>query len=223
MRRSVEASVEIEAQVETVYGYWQTFENLSQFMVNIDALLTEVRERSHWTLNGSYHALVEFNALTTREEENRAVGMETAEAQVGPSGQVSFEEVELDRTRVEMAIDYTVPRRHEPHEASARAAGDPQLMLDRYLESLKSILEGRTTPGELRNRPPTATDRSELAALFAGGVIGSALLTGLVLLLVSRAAYKRKAPARTSGKKYRVPPLPTVTGARGARPNSSSR
>lgn len=211
MRRSIAASVEIEAQVETVYGYWQTFGNLSQFMANIDALLTEVRERSHWTLDGSYHALVEFNALTSRDDESRAVSGEIAEAPAGPSGQISFEELELDLTRVEAKVVYT------------GLPGDAQLVLDRYLESLKSILEGRTMPEKLRTQPRTATDRSELAAFIAGGVVGSALLTGLLLLLASPAAYKKKVPGWTRGEEHRVPPLPIVASVCGAHPDSSGR
>lgn len=198
MRQSVEASVEIEAPVETVYGYWQTLDNLSRFMANIDALLTEVRERSHWALDGSFEATVEFNALTTLDEENRAIGREAVEAHVGPSGRVRFEEAEPDLTRVEVTIDYIGPLGHEFHEAAASVAGDPQLMLDRYLESLKSILEVRTTPGELRNRPPTA--QSELAAFIAGG-FGSALLTGISIFLARRAAGKTRASDREAGKR----------------------
>jgi hypothetical protein len=32
MPQRVEGSIEIEAPVETVYGYWETLENLPQFM-----------------------------------------------------------------------------------------------------------------------------------------------------------------------------------------------
>lgn len=191
MPRTVEASVEIEAHVETVYGYWQTLENLSRFMTNVDALCPEDEGASHWTLHGSFGATVEFNALTARDEEKRATGWGTGEARVGPSGWVCFEEAEPDRTRVEVTINYTDPRYDKVGEDATGVPDDPQPMLDRDLENLKTILEERTAAEAAQNRPPTANARSELAAFIAGG-IGSTILAGTVLLIVRCAAGKRK-------------------------------
>jgi len=36
MPQRVEGSIEIEAPVETVYGYWETLENLPNFMANVE-------------------------------------------------------------------------------------------------------------------------------------------------------------------------------------------
>lgn len=188
MRRSVEASVEIGAPVETVYGYWQTFENLSGSMVEVDSLLTKGQTLSHWTLHGSYGATVEFNALTTRDEKGGATGQETPEAPVGPSGQVHFEELEPDRTRVDVTLNYTEPGGVEAGVAAIGKWQDPQLMLYRNLEALKAILPGSAAaPEELRNGPSTIA-RSELAAFIAGGV-GFAIVTG-ILFTVRRAVSK---------------------------------
>ena len=35
----VEGSIEIEASVETVYDYWETLENLLQFMANVEEVI----------------------------------------------------------------------------------------------------------------------------------------------------------------------------------------
>ena len=34
-----EGSIEIEAPVETVYDYWETLENLPQFMANVEEVI----------------------------------------------------------------------------------------------------------------------------------------------------------------------------------------
>lgn len=204
----VEASVEIEAPVETVYGYWQTLENLSRFMTDVDVLLTEVREFSHWTLYGSFDATVEFNALTTLDEADPVIGRQPVESLVGPSGSVRFEEPGPDRTRVEVTMDYTGPRRQEV--GGAAGVGDPRLMLDRYLWSLKNSLEARTTPREIQSFTPTATARSELAAFIAGGV-GSALLTGVasgIVSLLARRVLAKRAAGKTSASDGKARKLP---------------
>jgi uncharacterized membrane protein len=36
MPQRVEGNIEIEAPVETVYSYWETLENLPQFMANVE-------------------------------------------------------------------------------------------------------------------------------------------------------------------------------------------
>ena len=36
MPQRVEGAIEIEAPVETVYGYWETLENLPNFMANVE-------------------------------------------------------------------------------------------------------------------------------------------------------------------------------------------
>lgn len=196
MRRSVEASVEIEAPVETVYGYWQTFENLSRSMANVDALRPRHEAAGHWTLNDSCGATVEFDAPTVRDEENRVLGRKTARAPAGPSGQVRFKEVEPNLTRVEVTVSYTGARSEEGTADSVPY--DPRLMLYRDLGDLRETLQERGTPEEGQNLTPAATARSELAA-FIAGMIGSALIIGLVLVLASRALGKRVASASRAG------------------------
>ena len=39
MPQRVEGSIEIEASVETVYDYWETLENLLQFMANVEEVI----------------------------------------------------------------------------------------------------------------------------------------------------------------------------------------
>lgn len=74
-------------------------------------------------------------------------------------------------------------------------------MLDRDLRDLRDLretLRERSAPEEAQGLPPIATARSELA-VFIAGVVGSALLTGLVLVLAIRAYGKRRASANRAG------------------------
>jgi uncharacterized membrane protein len=61
---------------------------------------------------------MEFDAQTTQEEENRALGWNSVDGNVGTSGQVRFQELGPERTRVEVTLNYADP----PGGRSARWA-----------------------------------------------------------------------------------------------------
>jgi uncharacterized protein YndB with AHSA1/START domain len=48
MPQRVEGSIEIEASVETVYGYWETLENLPNFMANVEEVRPTGPDTTHW-------------------------------------------------------------------------------------------------------------------------------------------------------------------------------
>jgi len=47
MPQRVEGNIEIEAPVETVYGYWETLENLPDFMANVEEVTPTSPDTTH--------------------------------------------------------------------------------------------------------------------------------------------------------------------------------
>jgi len=190
MAQRVEGNIEVEAPVQQVYEYWQNLENLPQFMSNIESVTSTGPDTTHWVVKGPLGAKVEFDAKTTQDEPNSAIGWNTVDGQVQTSGQVRFQELGPERTRVEVTLNYADPPGGKIGEVGSRIVSNPQVMVDQDLYNFKEIIEGRATPEEIQQRPAAASAQSALAAFLSSGV-GLTLVGGLVLLLLLRRRGRR--------------------------------
>jgi uncharacterized membrane protein len=185
MPQRVESSVVVEAPVSRVYEYWSDLENLPNFMTNVEEVRATGPDRTHWVVKGPLGAKMEFDAETTQEEENRALGWNSVDGNVETSGQVRFQELGPERTRVEVTMNYADPPGGRLGEVGSRLVSNPQVMVDQDLYNFKEIIEGRATPEEIQQRPATATAQSSIVAFLTSGT-GLAVAGGLVLLLLLR-------------------------------------
>jgi uncharacterized membrane protein len=197
MPQRVEGSIEVEAPVQQVYEYWQTLENLPHFMTNVEEVRSTGPETTHWSVKGPLGANLEFDARTTQDEANEAIGWNTENGEVQTSGQVRFREVTPNRTRVEVQMNYWDAPGGKAGEVASRLVANPQIMMQQDLQNFKEIIEGKATPEEIQQRPAAATAQSSLVAFLTSGtgllVAGSGL--ALWLLLRRRGG---------SGKKSRI-------------------
>ena len=185
MPQRVESSVVVEAPVSRVYEYWSDLENLPNFMTNVEEVRATGPDRTHWVVKGPLGAKMEFDAETTQEEENRALGWNSVDGNVETSGQVRFQELGPERTRVEVTMNYADPPGGRLGEVGSRLVSNPQVMVDQDLYNFKEIIEGRATPEEIQQRPATATAQSSIVAFLTSGT-GLAVVGGLVLLMLLR-------------------------------------
>jgi uncharacterized membrane protein len=194
MPQRVESSVEIEAPVEKVYDYWKTLENLPQFMTNVEEIRPTGPDTTHWVVKGPLGARLEFDAKTTQNKPNEAIGWNTENGQVQTSGQVRFQKVDEDRTRVEVQMNYWDAPGGKAGEVASRIVANPELMVQQDLRNLKEILEGKATPEDIQQRPAAATAQSSVVAFLTSGtgllVLGGGLV--LWLLLRRRSTSRRK-------------------------------
>ena len=191
MPQRVESSVVVEAPVSRVYEYWRDLENLSNFMSNVEDVRSTGPGMTHWVVKGPLGAKVEFDAQTTQDEENRAIGWNSVNGNVQNSGQVRFQELGPERTRVEVTMNYADPPGGKIGEVGSRIVSNPQVMVDQDLYNFKEIIEGRATPEEIQQRPAAASVHSGLAAFLTSGAGLVLLLGGLVLLLLLRRRGRR--------------------------------
>ena len=185
MPQRVESSVVVESPVSRVYEYWSDLENLPNFMTNVEEVRATGPDRTHWVVKGPLGAKMEFDAETTQEEENRALGWNSVDGNVETSGQVRFQELGPERTRVEVTMNYADPPGGRLGEVGSRLVSNPQVMVDQDLYNFKEIIEGRATPEEIQQRPATATAQSSIVAFLTSGT-GLAVVGGLVLLMLLR-------------------------------------
>ena len=203
MAQRVEGSIEIEKPVSEVYDYWETLENLPQFMKNVEEVRATGEDTTHWKIKGPFGATIEFDARTTEKEQDSVIAWSTIEGDVGTSGVVRFSEVESggsQTARVDVVMNYSDPPGGKLGERASRILADPQLMLAQDLENLRDILEGVATPEDIEQRPSIANVQSAVVAFLTSGA-GLALLGGFVLILVVvRLLGGRKSDSRRSGQ-----------------------
>jgi uncharacterized membrane protein len=185
MPQRVEGSIEVEAPVGRVYEYWRNLENLPKFMANIEEVRSTGPDTTHWVVKGPLGSSVEFDARTTQDEPNSAIGWNSVNGVVQTSGQVRFQEVGDTRTRVEVQMNYADPPGGKVGEAASRVVSNPKVMMEQDLRNFKDIIEGKATPEEVQQRPSAATAQSGLVAFLTSGtglvVVGGGLLLWLLL------------------------------------------
>jgi uncharacterized membrane protein len=193
MPQRLESSVVVGASVARVYDYWSTLENLSDFMTNIEEVRSTGPDTTHWVVKGPLGTKIEYDAQTTQNEENSAIGWNSVDGKVGTSGQVRFEELGPERTRVDVTMNYYDPPGGKLGEVGSKLLANPQLMMDQDLQYFKEIMEGHATPEDIQRRPSAATAQSGLVTFLTSGtgllVLGGALL---LLLLLRRGGRSSK-------------------------------
>ena len=106
MPQRVEGSIEIAAPVEIVYGYWETLENLPDFMANVEEVTPTGPDTTRWRVKGPLGRTLEWEARTTLKEPNSSIGWTTiAGAEVDNAGVVRFREAAPGVTLVEVILD----------------------------------------------------------------------------------------------------------------------
>jgi uncharacterized membrane protein len=185
MPQRVEGSIEVVAPAEKVYDYWKTLENLPQFMTNVEEIQATGPDTTHWVVKGPLGTKLEFDAKTTQNQPNEAIGWNTENGDVQTSGQVRFQELSPERTRVEVQMNYWDAPGGKAGEVASRIVANPQLMVQQDLQNLKEILEGTATPEDIQQRPAAATAQSSAVAFLTSGtgllVLGGALVLWLLL------------------------------------------
>ena len=181
MPQRVEGSIEVEVPVGEVYDYWQTLENLPQFMTNVEEVRSTGPDTTHWRVKGPLGTSLEFDARTTQDQENESIGWNTENGEVQTSGQVRFREVTPSRTRVEVQMNYWDAPGGRAGEVASRIVANPQVMVQQDLQNFKEIIEGTATPEEIQQRPAAATAQSSLVAFLTSGT-GLVFVGGVALL-----------------------------------------
>ena len=181
MAEPITGSIEVEAPVAQVYEYWRNLENLPSFMKNIEEVRSTGPDTTHWVVKGPLGYRAEFDAKTTQDEQNSAIGWNTVDGDVQTSGQVRFQEMTPNRTKVEVQMKFANPPGGKAGEAVSRLTSGPKAIMLQDLNNFKDIMEGTATPEEIQQRPAMADAHSGAIATLTSGT-GLAVIGGVVLL-----------------------------------------
>ena len=141
MPQRVHESVEVQAPLQDVFTYWSDFENFPKFMSNIEEVRMTGQDTSHWRVKGPLGKSVEFDAKTTEMDPSRGIGWNTVDGEVMTSGEVRFDEVSTDRTRVEVTMNYADPPGGKVGELAASVVSNPEREMREDLENFARKIE----------------------------------------------------------------------------------
>ena len=181
MAEPITGSIEVEAPVAQVYEYWRNLENLPSFMKNIEEVRSTGPDTTHWVVKGPLGYRAEFDARTTQDEQNSAIGWNTVDGDVQTSGQVRFQEITPTRTKLEVQMKFADPPGGKAGEAVSRLTSGPKAIMEQDLRNFRDIMEGKATPEEVQQRPAVADAHSGAIATLTSGT-GLAVIGGVVLL-----------------------------------------
>jgi uncharacterized membrane protein len=134
----VREDLEVAVPVSTAYNQWTQFEEFPTFMENVESVRQIDDTHLRWVaeIGGKKH---EWTAEIVRQEPDQVVAWRSIDGK-GTSGEVKFEPIESDRTRVEVTMTW------EPEgmlESLGEKVGVDTLGVKRDLENFKKIIESR--------------------------------------------------------------------------------
>ncbi len=192
MAEPINGSIEVDVPAAQAYEYWRNLENLPAFMKNIEEVRATGPDTSHWVIKGPLGYRAEFDARTTQDEPNSAIGWNSVDGDLQTSGQVRFQEVTPDRTRVEVQMKYADVPAGRLGEVASRVTSGPKAIMEQDLRNFKDIVEGNATPEDVQQRPAAADVHSGAITTLTSGT-GLAIAGGLLVLwLLLRRRRSRK-------------------------------
>ena len=134
----VHESVEVDVPVSTAYNQWTQFAEFPQFMENVESVTQIDDTHLRWVaeIAGNRN---EWEAEIVRQEPDNVVAWKSVDGK-GTSGQVKFEPLGTDRTKVDVTISW------EPEgvmESLGAKVGADTMGVKRDLDNFKELIESR--------------------------------------------------------------------------------
>jgi uncharacterized membrane protein len=134
----IEKSIEVDAPVTTVYNQWTQFEEFPRFMEGVEEVRQMDDSRLYWAANVGGRRKEWYARIMEQVPDTRVAWM--SEAGTRNAGEVSFEPLDGNRTRVTLGLEY------EP-EDFVESAGDVLGFMSRRvqgdLDRFKEFIETR--------------------------------------------------------------------------------
>jgi uncharacterized membrane protein len=134
----ISESIEVNVPVTTAYNQWTQFEEFPTFMEGVESVTQLDDTHVHWVveIGGKRH---EWDAEITNQEPDRRVAWRATDGKDN-TGQVTFESLGDDRTRVDVEMAYET---EGVVERLGSAAGLDERRVKGDLERFKELMESR--------------------------------------------------------------------------------
>ena len=138
----------VKAPIAAVYQAWANFENFPNFMQHICTVTKTGDRTSHWVMEGPLNSHIEWDAETTRLEENKRVAWSSTNGDIKTSGQVTFNELSNDEVEVTVMLRY-IPPGGAIGDRVANLFADPEGKLQEDLYNFKRYIEKSENAAEM--------------------------------------------------------------------------
>ncbi len=157
----VQKTIHVDAPVEEVYTFWSNFENFPQFMSNIREVRNLGNGRSYWEVAGPGGVSVSWNAVISRQEENKLLSWRSEPgATVANAGTIHFTADDEGGTQVQVRMSYNPPVGAVAHSVVTLLGSDPKTKMDEDLMRFKALIEtGKTTVNGRTVTMPSSSEK----------------------------------------------------------------
>lgn len=143
---TVQKTIAVMAPVGEVFAYWSSFRNFPEFMQHVREIREAEEGKSHWVVDGPAGMPVSWDAeITALKPYRRIAWRSISGSTVRHAGEVRFEEVDENHTRLQVRMSYTPPAGLVGHAVASFFGADPRTQLDEDLVRFKSLLEDGST------------------------------------------------------------------------------
>jgi uncharacterized membrane protein len=139
-------SIIVKAPLSQVYEAWADFETFPRFMQYIRSVAKTGDRHSRWLMEGPLHMRLEWEAETTRQEENKRIAWSSTSGDIKTSGQVTFNALPDGQVEVTVVLKY-VPPAGIAGDIFARFFNDPSALLETDLRNFKQFIEAQANAG----------------------------------------------------------------------------
>lgn len=145
----VEETVTINVPREEVYAFWRDFENLPQFMHNLERVEVQDRTRSHWWTKGPAGSTMDWEAEVINEVPGELIGWRSVDgSRVDNAGSVHFADASDGiGTEIKVILRYDPPAGALGAAISKILGEDPAQNVQEDLRRLKVLLEAGIPSG----------------------------------------------------------------------------
>jgi uncharacterized membrane protein len=143
----VQKTVNINAPVGEVFGFFSRYDSFPQFMHNVRDVRDHGTGYSHWTVAGPAGVTVEWDAELTEFEPHRRIAWQSVPGStVDNAGVIQFQENPDGSTKVDIRLSYNPPGGALGHLVAKMFGSDPKSEMDADLLRLKTTLEKGRLP-----------------------------------------------------------------------------
>jgi uncharacterized membrane protein len=137
---TIRETIEVAVPVQTAYNQWTQFEQFPSFMEGVEFVKQLDDTHLHWVADVGGQK-VEWDAEITHQEPDRRIAWRATSGKPN-SGDVTFQPVEADKTRIDVEMEYEA---EGAKESAGGTLGFDSRRVKSDLERFKDFIEGRGT------------------------------------------------------------------------------
>lgn len=146
-------SVTISRPARELYAFWRDFQNLANFMENVERIDIIDDKQSHWVVKAPGGGRVEWKAVVTQETPDACICWTSAPgADVPNSGRVDFHDAGARGTVVSVTLTYDPPGGFIGRAIAKFFQREPAIQARRDLRRFKQLMETGEIATGARNR-----------------------------------------------------------------------